>query len=240
MNTFDPNTCTEITKTEYLVEVINSIAKLYPEVRNNSKSPTFAMQYEGNEYTLHKRNGFPMEEAVKIYQAYNELYKVTKEFNKKNEYHMNQHGYVNCAFGLRLKTPIVGMCILGNSKTPYEAQAEIRSANNAVTQSWGMLLNRAMIAVDNRIIEAGYENDIFPINMIHDAGYFLVREDPKIVKFLNDVLIEEMEWNDHPMIKSKDVPMMANLDIGHSWDKQITLKNKATIKEIEDAIKSLY
>lgn len=239
MNTFDPNTCTEITKTEYLVEVINSIAKLYPEVRNNSKSPTFAMQYEGNEYTLHKRNGFPMEEAIKIYQAYNELYKVTKEFNKKNEYHMNQHGYVNCAFGLRLRTPIVGMCILGNSKTPYEAQAEVRSANNAVTQSWGMLLNRAMIAVDNRIIEAGYENDIFPINMIHDAGYFLVREDPKIVKFLNDVLIEEMEWNDHPMIKSKDVPMMANLDIGHSWDKQITLKNKATIKEIEDAIKSL-
>lgn len=239
MSTFDPNTCTEITKTEYLVEVINSIAKLYPEVRNNSKSPTFAMQYEGNEYTLHKRNGFPMEEAVKIYQAYNELYKVTKEFNKKNEYHMNQHGYVNCAFGLRLRTPIVGMCILGNSKTPYEAQAEVRSANNAVTQSWGMLLNRAMIAVDNRIIEAGYENDIFPINMIHDAGYFLVREDPKIVKFLNDALIEEMEWNDHPMIKSKDVPMMANLDIGHSWDKQITLKNKATIKEIEDVIKSL-
>ncbi len=239
MNTFDPNTCTEITKTEYLVEVINSIAKLYPEVRYNSKSPTFALQYEGNEYTLHKRNGFPMEEAIKIYQAYNELYKVTREFNKKNEYHMNQHGYVNCAFGLRLRTPIVGMCILGNSKTPYEAQAEVRSANNAVTQSWGMLLNRAMIAVDNRIIEAGYENDIFPINMIHDAGYFLVREDPKIVKFLNDVIIEEMEWNDHPMIKSKDVPMMANLDIGHSWDKQVTLKNKATIKEIEDAIKSL-
>ncbi len=200
----------------------------------------FALQYEGNEYTLHKRNGFPMEEAIKIYQAYNELYKVTKEFNKKNEYHMNQYGYVNCAFGLRLRTPIVGMCILGNSKTPYEAQAEVRSANNAVTQSWGMLLNRAMIAVDNRIIKAGYENDIFPINMIHDAGYFLVREDPKIVKFLNDALIEEMEWNDHPMIKSKDVPMMANLDIGHSWDKQITLKNKATIKEIEDAIKSLY
>ena len=240
MNTFDPNTCTEITKTEYLVEVINSIAKLYPEARNNSKSPTFAMQYDGNEYTLHKRNGFPMEEAIKIYQAYNELYKVTKEFNKSNEEFMNKNGYVNCAFGLKLKTPIVGMCILGNSKTPYEAQAEVRSANNAVTQSWGMLLNRAMIAVDNRIIEAGYENDIFPINMIHDAGYFLVREDPKIVKFLNDVLIEEMEWNEHPMIKSKDVPMMANLDIGHSWDKQITLKNKATIKEIEDAIKSLY
>lgn len=239
MNTFDPSTCTEITKTDYLLEVINSIAKLYPEVRNNSKSPTFAMQYEGNEYTLHKRNGFSMEEAVKIYQAYNELYKVTGAFNKSNEEFMNKNGYVNCAFGLKLKTPIVGMCILGNSKTPYEAQAEVRSANNAVTQSWGMLLNRAMIAVDNRIIEAGYENDIFPINMIHDAGYFLVREDPKIVKFLNDVLIEEMEWNDHPMIKSKDVPMMANLDIGHSWDKQITLKNKATIKEIEDAIKSL-
>lgn len=238
-NTFNPATCKEITKTEYLKYIINSIADKYPEERTKSKAPTFALQYLGNDYTLHKRNGFPLEQAKKIYEAYNNLYKITLDFNEKNKDFMNKNGYIDCAFGLRLKTPIVGMCILGNSKTPYEAEAEVRSGNNAVTQSWGMLLNRAMIATNNRIIQVGYENYILPINMIHDAGYFLVKNDPIYIKFLNDTLIEEMEWNDHPKIKSTEVPMAAQLEIGHSWDKLITLKNKASIEEIEYEISNI-
>jgi DNA polymerase-1 len=74
--------------------------------------------------------------------------------------------------------------------------------------------------------------------MIHDAVYFLVENTPEHIKFLNDVLIEEMEWNDHPRIKSVDVPMKANLDIGKSWDNLITLDNNLTLKEITDVISS--
>jgi len=226
----------EITKQEYLAGVINSIAKKYPELRQKSKGISFALQYQGTAYTLHKKGGLPMEEALYVEKAFHELYKVSDEFNDRNKEFMEEHGYVDCAFGLRLHTPIVKQCVLDNSKTPYEATAEVRSANNAVTQSWGMLLNRAIIATDKRILQAGYGEYILPINMIHDAAYFLVKNEPKYVKFLNDVLIEEMEWNDDPLIKSDTIPMKAELEIGKSWDKLKTITNKSNYETIRLAI----
>ena len=201
------------------VNSINSIQTKYPELRRKSKGPTFALQYMGTAHTLHKRTGFPKDQAKQIYDAFHELYKISDDFNKQNRKFMEKHGYVECAFGLKLRTPIITKCIMGNSITPYEADKEARSANNAVTQSWGMLLNRAMNATNKRIEEAGYGEDILPCNMIHDAGYFIVRDTPEHIKFLNDVLIEEMEWNDDDAIRSTDVPMCAQLEIGKSWDK---------------------
>ena len=221
------------------VASINSIKHKYPELRQKSKPPTFALQYLGTWHTLHKRGGFSVAMAHAIEDAFLDLYKVTGQFAAANKQFMEKHGYVECAFGLKLRTPIISKCILGSSRTPYEAEAEARSANNAVTQSWGMLLNRAVIATNRRIEEAGYALTILPINMIHDAGYFLVKDDPECVKFLNDVLIEEMEWNDDDKIRSTDVPMSASLEIGKSWDKQHKLPNGATIEEITDVINGL-
>ena len=214
------------------VHSVNSIEKKYPDLRRKSKAPTFALQYMGTAYTLHKRAGFPMDQAKQIEKSFRELYKVSEEFNEHNKRIMELNGYVECAFGLKLRTPIVSKCILGNSKTPYEAEKEVRSANNAITQSWGMLLNRAMNATNQRIEEAGYGTEILPCNMIHDAGYFLLKNTPEHIKFLNDVLIEEMEWNDDDAIRSEHVPMKAALEIGKSWDTLIPLNNNATLEEI--------
>ena len=221
------------------VNSVNSIEHKYPELRRQSKGPTFALQYLGTWHTLHKRGGFPVKQAHEIEDAFNDLYKVSGDFANKNKQFMEEHGYVECAFGLKLRTPIVSRCVLGNSKTPYEAEAEVRSANNAVTQSWGMLLNRAMIATNDRIEAAGYGTSILPINMIHDAGYFLVRDTPEAVKFLNDTLIEEMEWNDDDRIRSTDVPMTAALELGKSWDKLTHVPNKATLQEIQNVIHTI-
>jgi len=216
------------------VDSINSIADKYPELRRQSKAPTFALQYMGTAYTLHKRAGFPMEQAKQIEKSFRELYKVSEDFNKHNQIFMEDHGYVECAFGLKLRTPIIAQCVLGNSKTPYEADKEARSANNAITQSWGMLLNRAMIATNHRIEASGYGTKILPCNMIHDAGYFLVKHEARHIQFLNDVLIQEMQWNDDDLIRSTDVPMAASLELGKSWDTLVPLHNHATQKEIND------
>jgi len=229
----------EITKQEYLAGVTNSIATKYPELRQKSKQPTFALAYSGTAYTLHKRGGFPLDQAEEIEASFHDLYKVSDEFNEKNKEFMIEHGYVECAFGLKLRTPIISKCIMGTSRTPHEAEAEVRSANNAVTQSWGMLLNRAMIAVNRRIEAAGHGTDILPINMIHDAGYFLVKDDPKYVHFLNSVLIEEMHWQDDPLIHSTDVTMEAEMEIGKAWSDLHQLKNNASMGEIQELIKEI-
>ena len=226
----------KVTDEQAYVAVINSIKEKYPDIRFDSKAPTFACQYQGTWITLHRQCGFTKKKAKEIEAAFHDLYTVSDEFNEQNREFMEQHGYVECAFGLKLRTPIISQCIMGNSKTPYEADKEARSANNAVTQSWGMLLNRAMNATNKRIEEAGYGTRILPVNMIHDAGYFLVENNPECIKFLNDVLIEEMRWNDDIKIKSKDVPMSASLDIGIAWSDMTTLPNNATIEEITEYV----
>jgi len=103
-----------------------------------------------------------------------------------------------------------------------------------------MLINRTAIEVINKLINSDYYDKIYPINTIHDAIYFICQDDPEVIKWLNDNLIEAMRWNDHPAIKSDDVPMEANLDIGKTWSKQFTLNNNASIEEINEVLNKVY
>ncbi len=218
---------------------INRIKAEYPVFRGEAKAPSFALQYGGTAYTLNKNIGIPKDQAEEIEREYKALYAGIELFAKQNIEFAAANGYVECAFGLRLRTPVLKATADRGGHRAYDAKSEGRSANNAVTQSWGMLINRAIIATEKQIRQSDFVYDILLSNTIHDAAYFLVRKTPEAVKFLNDVLIKEMEWNDDPKIKSKDVKIGAELDIGLSWDKQHTIPNGATLKQIEEAIEKL-
>ena len=118
-----------------------------------------------------------------------------------------------------------------------EQETEGRSCSNAVTQSYGMLMNRALIAFRTIVMESEYRDSVRFSNTIHDAGYCMIKNDPKVIKFANDRFIECMLWQEDPMIKSDEVKMGAELDLGRSWDKQYTLKNNASIEEIIEFLK---
>lgn len=83
---------------------------------------------------------------------------------------MNQaaiDGYVTCAFGLRVRTPILAQTVRNSSKTPKEAEAEGRTAGNALGQSWCLLNNRAGIEFNNKVRNSIYANFIKPCAQIH-------------------------------------------------------------------------
>jgi len=218
---------------------INLIKSQYPKYRGAAKAPSFALQYGGSYYTLMQNLGLSEDDAKEIESGYHALYQGIADFSQRNIEFAQKNGYVECAFGLRLRTPVIKDWGQRSGKAPYPVTAEGRSANNAVTQSWGQLINRAAIATEKRIRESEFDHDILGSNLIHDAGYFLVKEDPATIKFLNDVLIEEMEWNDHPDIKSSEVLLGAELDIGRSWDNMITLDNKLSLQDITEALSTL-
>jgi thymidylate synthase len=48
-----------------------------------------------------------------------------------------------------------------------------------------------------------------------------------------------MQWNEHPLIQSKDVSMEADLEIGKSWDKQTSIPNNASISQIKKIIEEI-
>jgi len=215
------------------VSSINSIENKYPDLRQDSKGPTFCLTYQGTFHALMDQCGLPKTDAIRIESMYHEMYQVSDEYVRVRLEQATHDGYVTVAFGLRLRTPILGQTILGNKSTPYEAKAEGRTAGNAMGQSYGMLNNRAAIEFQKRLLKSEFKYNIKPIAHIHDAQYFLIKQDFPTVKWFNDNLIECMEWQDLPELKHDKVKIGGGVEIYYpTWANKLKLPNKAPLKEL--------
>ena len=97
-----------------------------------------------------------------------------------------------------------------------------------------MLNNRSAIEFHNRLLKSGEKLNIKPISHIHDAQYFLVRNNIKSIKWLNDNLIECMSWQELPEIKHDEVKLGGGLELYPSnWDKHISIPNNASEEVIQ-------
>lgn len=218
---------------------INSIGDVYPKCRQDSKAPTFLLTYGGTFHGLMKNLGWPEEKAKRIEANFNSLYAVSKEYISKRILQASKDGYVEVAFGLRLRTPVLHASILGGKYTPREASAEGRTAGNAMGQSYGLLNNRAAVEFMKRRDAAGYTHDVKMIALIHDAIYLLVREDINIINWVNVNLVECMAWQELPEIQHPTVKIGGDLDIfWPTWAESVTLPNNASNDEIIDVCKA--
>ncbi len=226
---------TQISKEKFLVATINSIKKQYASLRQDSKPVTFALQYAGTPHTLVANSGFNTEEAANIYERYHKLYAVSAEYAETKKKEATQNGFVTLAFGLRLRTPLLSQVVYGSAKMPYEADSEGRTAGNALSQSYGLLNNRAAVDFMQKVWASPYRLDIKPIALIHDAIYLLIRDDVRVVDWANRELIKSMQWQELPEIQHPTVKLGAALDIfWPSWANSITLPNNATQEEIRE------
>ena len=225
---------------EDTLESINSIKDKYPHLRQDSKRVTFAAQYGGTYITFMNNCGFDEATAKQIEANYHKLYEVSDQWVADKIAIAEKQGYIDTAFSLRIRTPIIGKSILNTSKTPLQATAEARSVGNAVSgQSWCQLTNRAMNALMQKVWNSEYRTDILPICMIHDALYFMVRDDIRVVEWVNNHLIEEMQWQELPEIQHDKVKLGAELSIFYpSWANEIVLNNNISQSEIKNAVKS--
>ena len=80
------------------------------------------------------------------------------------------------------------------------------------------------------IDSANLQNDIRVVATIYDSIYFEVREDPTIIKWLNDNLIPVMTA---PFMQGQLVDNLADLEIGPDWAHLKAIPNDATIKDIK-------
>lgn len=216
------------------VDSINSIAKLYKQERQDSKAPTFLLTYDGTWHGLVHNCGFTSDKAKGIEKAYHELYIVSDQWKEERIKQASECGYATVAFGLRVRTPVLGQVLMGSHKTPYEAKAEARTVGNAMGQSYGMLNNRAGIEVQEKTLASPYKMDIWPCCHIHDAQYFLVRNRIEPIHFLNETLVPAMEWQELDEIKHDEVKLGGELSVFYpSWSYEVKIPNKATPDEIK-------
>lgn len=207
---------------------VNTIKKTHPELRQESKAPTFALTYQGTWRTLVANLGWSEEKSKSIESNYHVLYKVSDEYVAKRLEQATHDGYVEVAFGLRVRTPLLAQVIWGAPKMPSEAAAEGRTAGNALGQSYGQLNNRAAVDFWQKVWASPYKYDILPSALIHDAIYTVIKEDIEIVEWANRELIKSMRWQELPEIQHPTVKLGAALDIfWPNWKNAITLPNDA-------------
>ena len=78
-----------------------------------------------------------------------------------------------------------------------------------------------------------YKYSVFLVSLIHDAIYLIMKDDIKVVEWVNRNLTECMAWQDLPEIQHPDVKLSAELDVFYpDWSKAITLPNNATQAQI--------
>ena len=216
------------------VESINSIKKLYPDHRQKSKVPTFALTYDGTFVTLMKNVGLSEKVAKSIEKAYHEMYAVSDAWVAEKIQQASIDGYVTVAFGLRLRTPLLKQVVLGTSKTPHEAASEGRTAGNALGQSWCMLNSRAGSEFMSIARKGEYKMDIKPCAQIHDANYLLIRDNMEVLRYTNKHLAKAVSWQEDPLIQNEHISMSGELDVYYpNWNHGMTIPNDATVAEIK-------
>lgn len=223
------------------VESINSIQNKYKSLRQESKAPTFALTYQGTYRTLMVNCGFTEELARMIEERYHIAYVVSDKWVAEHLDNAMQTGYVTAAFGLRVRTPLLKQVVRGTRQTPQEAEAEGRTAGNALGQSWCLLNSRAGSEFMGKVRRSRHCFSIRPCAQIHDAQYYLVIDNVKVIKYANDNVVQACEWQDDDLIAHDEVKLGGNFSIHYpDWSKECDLPNYANENEIIETVQHYW
>lgn len=193
-------------------------------IRSKSKNPTFALTYQGTWITLVRNLGMTERQAKLVEASYHELYKVSDEYVQKRLEQACKDGFVEVAFGLKVRTPMLSKVVWGSSTVPKEAAAEGRTAGNALGQSYGLLNTRAGIEFQEKTLESKHRLNIWPIAHIHDAQYMIIKDDVNVLAFVNKTLVKAVRWQELPEIQHDEVKLGGSLGIFYpDWTTEIEL-----------------
>lgn len=219
------------------VEAVNNAINQYKTERQMSKAPTFACTYGGTYLTLMKNCGLSEEVAKQIEENYHKLYQQSDRWTQKHIRFACNNGYITTGFGLRIRTPILANTIYSSNMSNL-ASAEARTAGNALGQGWGVLNDRAMNEVLDAIDNLGLTEDVLPTGKVHDACYYLVRNDIDIILKLNELVVKASKWQDHPDIYHPEVGLEGNLDLFYpDWSNAITLPQNCNEQQLIELVK---
>ncbi|TJX48533.1 MAG: hypothetical protein E5W21_20215, partial [Mesorhizobium sp.] len=222
------------------VESINTMAdkdhensKKYGPLRQESKTPTFLLTYGGTYIGIMQQLGWDEAKAKSVESSYHELYKVSDDWVKAKIVQACKDGYVTAAFGLRVRTPMLHQVVLGTSKTPFQAEAEGRTAGNALGQSWCLLNSRAGSETMSQVRKSEFKHSIKPCAQIHDAQYYLARDNVDVIERLNKWVVKACQWQNHPDIWHDEVKLGGEFGIFYpNWSHEAVIPNDATSSEI--------
>ena len=200
-----------------LTEKLSIIRDLMGDMRYNAKSINFGVPYGISAKGLAEDMKKSVKEAEKMLNEYMSKNIKIKEFMDNNKDFLCKNGYVEGTHGQRL--------YMNNSKGvdwrelkdwKYEDKKyileELRKSTNYIIQSENaMVIYEALIRLDKKIKELGWENKVFLLTTIYDACYLSVDNeisDKEIKKVLTEVF--EVWYN-------KDVKFKIDVESGQNF-----------------------
>lgn len=197
--------------------------KQFKKMRQESKSPTFALAYGAYPDKVSAVANISVEEAKNIFDIYhNELYEgISKYRNKVYEY-VQEHGYIHLGLG----------CILKSSKP----DTDIRSLFNATCQFWSILTLLTIHDLNVYVKENNLEDDIKVISSIYDSIYIQVKKDPTTIRIVNDFVIPKLTKD---FIENQIVHNEAQGEIGYDWYNTIQIPITANEFDIAEILNKL-
>lgn len=208
-------------KLKTLVDGRNETAS---NLRQDSKPVSFGLAYGAFPPKIAQAIKCALEEAERIFKVYHyELFPGITDYRENYVLRTaKKQGYIHLGLGCRMYT-----------KHPDQ---EIRTLANATVQFWSILTLIAVNELNHRIREAGLEDRMDIQATIYDSIYVNVDEDAEVIKWLNDNLIEIMCVH---YLEDEKIHNEAVGEIGKNYADLFTVRNNATVEEIQEILKEL-
>lgn len=204
-----------------LKALVDSGDKEAKSVRQDSKPISFGLAYGSFPKKVAATVKIPLSEAQDIFDAYhNELYPGITEYRENYVLPTTQeHGRIHLGLGFYIHSD--------------DPERDIRTLNNATCQMWSLLTALTINKIHLEIDKAGYQDDILVTSSIYDSIYFEIREDPTLIKWLNDTLVPIMTVD---FIENQIVHNLADLEIGRDWADLHLIQNNASLDNIQEIL----
>lgn len=172
--------------------------------RRSAKAINFGLIYGMSAHGLAKQIGCDRSQAQIYMDRYFARYPGVLDYMERTRKQASEQGYVETLFGRRLYLPDI------NAKNAAIRKGAERTAINAPMQgSAADIIKRAMITVDNWLVESGLDARV--ILQVHDELVLEVREDQ--VDALRAGLLPLMSAG-----ATLDVPLLVETGVGDNWD----------------------
>lgn len=191
-----------VTDVKRFAELVDAEHKQLKDIRQKGKPATFGLSYGAYPKKVATSLKISVPAATAIFERYhNVLYPGITDY--RENYILptaEKQGFLHLGLGCTIKTNNPGR--------------DIRTLHNATCQFWSILTLLAINKMHKLIDRDCYQQDVFCISTIYDSIYFIVREDPAIIKWVNDHLIPVMTKD---FIVDQTVKNEAVAEIGYTW-----------------------
>lgn len=131
------------------------------EMRYKGKWTNWTLLYGGDEHTLYRLYGVPLDEGKRFIKTYYGMFPEIKEFQEKTIEFASTHGYVDSPFGHRRYFPYID-----DPSPKRRAKAEREAVNHPIQNAAGYILLMALIVLDDKMRQQGFRTML--VNTVHD------------------------------------------------------------------------